>query len=131
MRWLVRSTWAVVLMALLACEEDSGPGEWLVTASVEGRESLGAVVMQVNGVGVDAFKDGAGTRVFGEPSISTNSATSQSRLVAVGSGGRSLSIVIGVLDVASGAPSVTVVDAVSGQDLPLASQTVTTTVERR
>lgn len=131
MKLLRRGAMVLATVLILACGEDSGPGEWLVTASVSGDASIGAVVAEVEGVGIEAFEGGARSSVFGGPPGGGLGPDSKTRIVVVGSGGRSLTFVVGVLDVANGAPAVTVVDAVSDRDLPVSTQGVTVTVERR
>lgn len=107
-----RTVWIVLFGAiatLMACEEEfSGPGAYIASVAVPTGGSAGAVVLQIEGRGIESFGDLGTTRVFaGE----TDASGRLRRLVLIGTGDR-LAFEIRVDDMSRRAPRALVVSAV-------------------
>ena len=115
---------ALVVFAA-ACGEDSGPGEWTVTARADG--GVGAVVVEISGQGIEQVTGAGNTRVFANPS---GDATTR-RVIGVSSGGGTVDFVVSVLDVATGAPTVTAREATSTSNQAVSPAAVSVSISRR
>ncbi len=100
--------------ALVACS-DAGPGA--LTATLDGPQPVGALVVEVRGAGVTGVEGAGDARVFADPSP----ATKDVRRVVVVSASGAPSFRIQVQDVSAEAPTVTLVSAVDAANQPLAS----------
>ncbi len=125
MRALVFGLSAALLVAACGDGGPSGPGS--LQATVEsGSIPVGAVVLTVEGMGITGFSPQGTTRVF-----SNRLSATTHRVVVVGGAPGSLPFLIIVEDVGATMPSVTVIEAVSGNDQGIADVSgITVSVSR-
>ena len=126
-RWLRSVIPLVALAAVAGCSDDpSGPGSFVASLTAPDGVELGAVVVQVEGRGIEGF-DAVGTsQVFaGEE---TDEATPL-RVVVVGTG--ALGFSIRVSDVAAATPSGTVITAVDQENRQIPAVGIDVNVELR
>ena len=110
--------------ALAAC--DSGPsGPGTLSATVSGPQALGAVLLEVTGIGIQGFVGQGDTRVYG---AELSALEGKHRVVAVTGTGGTLRIGIRVDDLGAPAPVFVVLKSASPDDLVILSTGVTVVV---
>lgn len=123
MRWR-RATVAVLMAGLLAAC-DSGPsGPGTLSATVSGPQALGAVLLEVTGLGVQGFVGQGDTRVYG---AELSAVDGKHRVLVVGAGG-TLRFGIKVDDLGAVAPVIVVMKTASVDNLVVLNTGVTVVV---
>lgn len=110
---------AAAVLALAACNSGpKGPGSLGVTVS---GAKLGAVVLEASGTGIRGFQGRGGTKVYSNQIGPVTGAPTELlyRVVVVGPDAGNLQFAIRVNDVAGPKPTISVVDAVDGQNQTL------------
>lgn len=102
---------ALGLLALGGCGEDGPSGPGTLDGEVRASEILGAVVVRVEGTGIERIGGTAGTRVFVGPVIGESR-----RIILVGDGESDLRFEVDVQDVGGPRPLATVESAVDALD---------------
>jgi hypothetical protein len=114
------------LSVVAAC--DSGPsGPGTLSATVSGPASLGAVLLEVTGAGVQGFVGQGGTRVYG---AQVSAVDGTHRVLALTADGGPLRVGIEVLDLGAEPPIVMVLKAASTENLMLLNAGVTVVVAK-
>lgn len=114
------------VLVLAACEfGPSGPGT--VAGSVTGNAALGAVVLDVTWPGVVGFEGRGSTQVY---SAAVTGSPERYRVILLSPSGGDLPFAIRVDDAYLVSPSVTVVEAVGTDDLPLSVTGLRVVLER-
>jgi hypothetical protein len=115
-----RTTWKAIavaaVVALGAC--DTGPkGPGTLSVSVSGG-TLGAVVLEASGSGIQGFVGTGGTKVYSAPVGPVTGSPTELvyRVIVVSPVGGDLHFGIKVLDVGATEPALSVIDAVDGQN---------------
>jgi len=110
--------------ALAAC--DSGPsGPGTLSATVSGPQALGAVLLEVTGIGIQGFVGQGDTRVYG---AELSALDGKHRVVAVTGTGGTLRIGIRVDDLGAPPPVFVVMKSVDPLDMVILSTGVTVVV---
>jgi hypothetical protein len=105
------------VVALAACETGpSGPGVLSGTVSASPPATLGAVVLEVTGSGIEGFEGQAGSRVYG---AMVSAESKRYRVVVVGTG--QLGFGVKVDDVGRPKPTVEVVSAVGADNAAMST----------
>ena len=102
------------VLALGGCGEDGPSGPGALDGEVRAPDVLGAVVLHVEGTGIEAIDGTAGTRAFVGPRVGE-----AHKVILVGDGTADLRFEIDVQDLAAPRPTATVESAVdtSNQDV--------------
>ncbi|MCG6954443.1 MAG: hypothetical protein LJF04_00500 [Gemmatimonadetes bacterium] len=99
-------------LAIAACETGpSGPGVLPGTVSAAPPQTLGAVVLEVTGSGIEGFEGQAGSRAYG---AMVSAANKRYRVVVVGTG--QLGFGVKVDDIGGPKPTIEVVSAVDADN---------------
>ena len=115
-----------VLMILTACDGGpSGPGE--MTGIVTGPANLGAVVLEVTGVGIQGFVGHGDTRTFGSE---VSAAQGRHRVVLLDTSGGSIQFGVTVEDLSADPPIVTILLAASTNNATLLLTGIEARVEK-
>ncbi|MGD2067844.1 MAG: hypothetical protein PVI57_04100 [Gemmatimonadota bacterium] len=102
---------AAGLLALGGCGEDGPSGPGTLDGEVRASEILGAVVVRIEGSGIERIGGTAGTRAFVGPVVGESRS-----VILVGDGESDLRFEIDVQDVAGPRPQATVTSAVDALD---------------
>lgn len=127
----MKRTWrtlaVVVALGMGGCDlfGPSGPG--VLDATLTATEPLGAVVLELTGVGIEGFESQGQTRAFG---AEVDAAAGRHRVILVSPDGAAMRFGIRVLDVGGDSPLVTVVSAASLDNQPALATGVEVRVER-
>jgi len=123
MRW--RRAAVAVLLAGLVAACDSGPsGPGTLSATVSGPQALGAVLLEVTGLGVQGFVGQGDTRVYG---AELSALDGKHRVLVVGTGG-ALRFGIKVDDLGAVPPVIVVMKTASPLNLVILNTGVTVVV---
>ena len=122
LRWYVG---VAAVVALAAC--DGGPkGPGVITASIVSPHSLGAVVVEVEGIGIEGFVGLGGIQAYGAEVSAT---MGRHRVVLVSAAGASIQFGIRVQDLGSDPPIASAVFAAGVDNLPKLLTGILVTVE--
>ena len=124
-RSLRRYVGVAAVIALAAC--DGGPkGPGVINASIVSPQNLGAVVVEVEGIGIEGFVGLGGTQAYGAEVSAT---TGRHRVVLVSAAGASIQFGIRVQDLGSDPPIASAVFAAGVDNLPKLLTGILVTVE--
>jgi len=125
-RSLARTLSCGLLLAVAACDlGPAGPGE--LSGMVAGREPVGAVLLEITGVGIEGFEGQGDTQAIGAP---VSSAEGRHRVVLVSSTGELLRFRIQVSDLGQNKPVAEVLAAASLDDLPVSASGIKVRIAR-